>query len=201
MAERGPKFIFEGNDVCLDFINTKGRSIDLLGNCGDLADWLAEAGCIDPGTAERILSVTDSEGVEMLEKVREFRSKLKDVVRVISEGKPLRRSLIEPVNEILKKDSAYSNLILIDGKPRLISHCSSAILDPRLPIAQAAAELLTNKDHSLIRKCSNPECVLYFYDESKNHARRWCSMQRCGNRMKAALHYRRNKSGGSAGPV
>jgi predicted RNA-binding Zn ribbon-like protein len=34
---------------------------------------------------------------------------------------------------------------------------------------------------------------LQFYDASKNHSRRWCSMNACGNRMKAALHYRRSR--------
>jgi predicted RNA-binding Zn ribbon-like protein len=33
--------------------------------------------------------------------------------------------------------------------------------------------------------------VLFFYDTTKNHARRWCSMAFCGNRHKVAAHYRR----------
>ncbi|MEV0070883.1 MULTISPECIES: CGNR zinc finger domain-containing protein [unclassified Amycolatopsis] len=42
-----------------------------------------------------------------------------------------------------------------------------------------------------IRHCANPECVLYFYDVSKNGTRRWCSMSGCGNRAKSMRHYRR----------
>jgi hypothetical protein len=34
------------------------------------------------------------------------------------------------------------------------------------------------------RMCANPECLTVFYDRSKNHSARWCSMQSCGNRNK-----------------
>ncbi|RDI42529.1 CGNR zinc finger domain-containing protein [Nocardia mexicana] len=42
-----------------------------------------------------------------------------------------------------------------------------------------------------IKQCAHPQCVLYFYDTSKNGARRWHSMTTCGNRAKAARHYAR----------
>ena len=35
-----------------------------------------------------------------------------------------------------------------------------------------------------IRQCSASDCALVFYDESRTNNRRWCSMQRCGNRAK-----------------
>jgi predicted RNA-binding Zn ribbon-like protein len=63
-------------------------------------------------------------------------------------------------------------------------------------LAEAAARLLTEKDLTLVRRCENPACVLHFYDPSKNHRRRWCSMDICGNRMKVAAHYRRQREGG-----
>jgi predicted RNA-binding Zn ribbon-like protein len=63
-------------------------------------------------------------------------------------------------------------------------------------LAEAAARLLTEKDLTLVRRCENPACVLHFYDTSKNHRRRWCSMEICGNRMKVAAHYRRHRGEG-----
>ncbi|WP_371617030.1 CGNR zinc finger domain-containing protein [Streptomyces sp. NBC_00454] len=44
-----------------------------------------------------------------------------------------------------------------------------------------------------IRPCANPECILHFYDTSKNGTRRWCSMSGCGNRAKASRHYARHR--------
>ena len=51
--------------------------------------------------------------------------------------------------------------------------------------------VLCYADLALVKKCENPVCVLFFYDTSKNHSRRWCSMSVCGNRMKVAAHYQR----------
>ncbi|MFC6338820.1 hypothetical protein GIR22_03815 [Pseudomonas sp. CCM 7891] len=54
------------------------------------------------------------------------------------------------------------------------------------PLAEAAAVLLVEGDFDLIRTCEHPECVLWFYDRTKAHKRRWCSMALCGNRHKVA---------------
>jgi hypothetical protein len=34
------------------------------------------------------------------------------------------------------------------------------------------------------RICADPTCTTVFYDRSKNHSAKWCSMQSCGNRNK-----------------
>ncbi|MGD7007011.1 CGNR zinc finger domain-containing protein [Metabacillus sp. 84] len=44
-----------------------------------------------------------------------------------------------------------------------------------------------------IRKCNHEECRLYFVDTSKAGKRRWCSMELCGNRKKAAEFYSKKK--------
>ena len=41
--------------------------------------------------------------------------------------------------------------------------------------------------------CENPDCVLWFFDTTRNGMRCWCSMAVCGNRMKARRHYDRRK--------
>ena len=56
------------------------------------------------------------------------------------------------------------------------------------PIAEAIGDLICNADFRLIRTCGAPTCTLMFYDRTKGHARRWCSMSICGNRAKAAAH-------------
>ena len=195
MGEVEKKFIFEGNDECLDFINTeiieRGKRVDLLGDFDDLIDWLGEIGYIDPGTAERMLADGGYEREETLKKVKGLRAELRAIIEVLSGGKRLRQSHLLPITEVLKNEATYSSLILISGKAELITHSLSTRYDPLVPAAEAAAELLTKKDMLLVRKCMNPNCMLFFYDESKNHGRKWCSMGRCGNRSKAALHYKK----------
>jgi hypothetical protein len=35
-----------------------------------------------------------------------------------------------------------------------------------------------------LKECANADCRSVFYDRSKNHSGRWCSMAECGNRAK-----------------
>ncbi|MBB5785305.1 CGNR zinc finger domain-containing protein [Nonomuraea jabiensis] len=57
-------------------------------------------------------------------------------------------------------------------------------------LATAAVEFLAGPDRALVRTCQAPRCVLYFV---KEHPRQeWCSTG-CGNRARAARHYREHK--------
>lgn len=52
---------------------------------------------------------------------------------------------------------------------------------------------LNNLDEKRLKKCANPNCSHLFYDISKNNKRLWCSMNSCGNIMKARAFYARKK--------
>ncbi|NRQ30309.1 hypothetical protein HII36_00425 [Nonomuraea sp. NN258] len=60
-------------------------------------------------------------------------------------------------------------------------------------VAAAFADLMGERGER-VRKCANPECVLWFLDVSKNGSRRWCSMEACGNRAKVGRFHQRAKS-------
>ena len=60
-------------------------------------------------------------------------------------------------------------------------------------LAEAAADLLSNAAVHLVRRCGNPDCVLFFYDTTRNHRRQWCSMSTCGNLMKVRAFRRRHR--------
>jgi predicted RNA-binding Zn ribbon-like protein len=56
--------------------------------------------------------------------------------------------------------------------------------------AEEAIVLFSAGEQSQLRVCEGPDCGLYFV---KNHPRReWCSPA-CGNRVRAARHYRRHR--------
>ncbi|MCK4470533.1 MAG: CGNR zinc finger domain-containing protein, partial [Anaerolineae bacterium] len=59
------------------------------------------------------------------------------------------------------------------------------------PIVRSAAELLTSGDLRKVRQCAREGCDWLFVDASKNHSRRWCSMNMCGSRVKARRYYQR----------
>jgi len=55
-------------------------------------------------------------------------------------------------------------------------------------LAREAIELFAANPTDRIRECAADDCELVFYDESRSNNRRWCSMQRCGNRAKVRAH-------------
>jgi predicted RNA-binding Zn ribbon-like protein len=58
-------------------------------------------------------------------------------------------------------------------------------------VAEQSIQLLAGDQASTLRACHAPGCVLYFV---KSHARReWCSVT-CGNRARAARHYKRTRT-------
>jgi len=46
-----------------------------------------------------------------------------------------------------------------------------------------------------LKVCTNDACQWAFYDRSKNRSGRWCTMEVCGNRMKARAFRRRQGTG------
>ena len=65
-----------------------------------------------------------------------------------------------------------------------------------VPVARSAARLLSSADPARLRQCAAEDCVAWFLDTSKGGRRRWCSMERCGNRAKAARHRRKRGAAG-----
>ncbi|MCU1415184.1 MAG: zf-CGNR multi-domain protein [Microbacteriaceae bacterium] len=53
-------------------------------------------------------------------------------------------------------------------------------------LAREAVALFAAPDR--FHTCAADGCGLVFYDESRSNNRRWCSMQRCGNRSKVRAH-------------
>lgn len=56
-------------------------------------------------------------------------------------------------------------------------------------IALDAIELVGGGE--LLRVCAADDCGIRFVDRSPSGNRQWCSMRRCGNRIKARRHYAR----------
>ena len=65
------------------------------------------------------------------------------------------------------------------------------VLELIYPAAWSAAELLAGDDRQRLKCCD--ACGRLFIDRSRNRSRRWCDMQRCGNREKAR-RFRKTRS-------
>ena len=61
-------------------------------------------------------------------------------------------------------------------------------------VALDAVELLA-LDEGRLRRCEGPDCSLVFHDSSRPGKRRWCSTERCGNRVNTTTYRRRQTAG------
>jgi predicted RNA-binding Zn ribbon-like protein len=197
---RRKKFIIVGNHLSLDFVNTQvvedGKLKDLMTGYDDFIDWTQALGLLSPPQAQKRLKSPAShlESARIFEEVLEFRKVLRGMVEALSKEKPVSAATVNRVNALLK--NGYRRPVLIRTKNGFEKQLRSEFHNPiqlLTPIAESAADLLAYGNPAYIKKCENPACVLYFYDISKNHKRRWCSMTACGNRAKAAAFYDRTR--------
>ncbi|MFH8760363.1 ABATE domain-containing protein [Streptomyces atroolivaceus] len=81
----------------------------------------------------------------------------------------------------------------VEGVPtvRLLSAENDPSVRLLAALARAAIAFLTGPQGAQLRSCTAPRCVRYFV---KSHGRQeWCKPS-CGNRARAARHYRRKRS-------
>jgi predicted RNA-binding Zn ribbon-like protein len=71
-----------------------------------------------------------------------------------------------------------------DGKPRLEPDVAGVIGAMGRLVASLYAAM-QDESWARLRLCGSAQCRWAFYDRSKNHSSRWCSMTSCGNREKA----------------
>jgi predicted RNA-binding Zn ribbon-like protein len=64
-------------------------------------------------------------------------------------------------------------------------------------VARDAIDVLGGPRAARLKRCEGSRCALLFVDTSRSGRRRWCSMERCGNRAKVAAHRRRRKESDS----
>jgi predicted RNA-binding Zn ribbon-like protein len=172
-----------GDHSALDFLNTvlrvDGELVDSLQSDGDVLRWLSRAGW----PAEE--APANPRAASLLRAARALRETIRTLIEKRKAGK---RADVGELNAFLA--AARSHLQLVpnrDGSLQLnrrwIQRTPEEIL---APLAESAAELLATGDLNLVRRCEDAECVLWFYDRTKSHRRRWCSMATCGNRNKVA---------------
>jgi predicted RNA-binding Zn ribbon-like protein len=136
----------------------------------------------------------DDEGEKVFQQAQHLRQIVRTVAEKLSEAKPLSHATLDELSHYLGGNRCQR---IVKGADGYVLQVSIALNEPKSllwPIAESAADMLCHGDVALVKRCNNPACILYFYDTTKNHARRWCSMATCGNRMKAAAHYGRTRS-------
>jgi predicted RNA-binding Zn ribbon-like protein len=186
-------FLFISGRLCLDFVNTEimkdGQRTDLTPDWDAMKAWFTEAGLMEDTSRKE-------QEEAAVETALSLRTALRVMAQALSGGETVPQASLDTVNAVLAQNRGTRQVVRDEQtgsfQERFIND-SSGIAALLAPIAQDTVDLLCNGEHTYVRQCENPQCILFFYDTTKNHGRRWCRMNACGNRAKAAAHYQRRK--------
>jgi predicted RNA-binding Zn ribbon-like protein len=174
-------FRFGLGHVTLDFLATLGRPagdrIERLTDPSDLDRWIAEAG---------IAAAPRASG-QLLDDARELREAIRRVLDCARSGGRPRAADLRFVNEWARGPVAAPQIG--PGFER-VSVGPDPVTGALAHIARESVDLVTSPELARVRTCAG--CTLLFIDRSRPGTRRWCSMDRCGNRNKTT-HYRQKR--------
>jgi predicted RNA-binding Zn ribbon-like protein len=182
----GPVFRWLGEAPAIDLANTvmivrDDEAVDLLDSPQALRDWLKSEGSrfsaysFDP---------------EDLGEIREFRDETRDLLTALAEETQPPSRAIARVNAASAVAPVAPQLAAGPGGElrRADQSAESHSLDWLLgSLARSAIDLLTGTPPGRLKICRAPSCGMFFLG-----SRRWCCSA-CGNRARAARHYRRHR--------
>ena len=188
-----------GGELCLDFVNTVGahksdHPSDHLANYADLVAWSRHAGVLNQRTAHQLLEEAirrPTAAKTVFQRAIKLREALYRIFTAIAlDAAPLSADL-DRLNETLADVMPYARVVPTPAGFRW--GWSDQIGLDRMVwfIARSAADLLTTGNLERVSQCGDATCGWLFVDTSKNHSRRWCDMNDCGNRAKSHRHYQR----------
>jgi predicted RNA-binding Zn ribbon-like protein len=195
---------FGSGDLSLDFANTvdwhgSERPVETLVGFADLVAWGEQAGLVSAEFAKYLLQMqvkTPQETDRSYKAAIQLREALYRIFSHLYAGEPVLEADLELLNHVVRQAMSHLELASLDGTMQWIWSPDLDDINRILwPVARAAALLLTSDRVSLVRECEDDRgCGSLFIDQTKNHSRRWCSMESCGNRAKARRHYSRVKA-------
>jgi predicted RNA-binding Zn ribbon-like protein len=195
--------MFVAGDPALDFLNSVATPVDVpvdwLDDGEGLLSWLRQAQLVSAAALRKVRSQSRPEELDKVaEQARNLREWFRGFVR-----KHRGRSLtgddfkkLERLNRLLERDESFSQIAPAtsnEGKALELRvtrkwRSPEALL---FPIAEALARFVCSQNFTYIKACEGPTCTLFFADQTRSRARRWCSMAICGNRAKQAAHRHR----------
>ena len=190
-----------GSRLAVSFANVPAMPGDLPSESlswEDLIGFLEAARIISAERGAVLLDLTQSEpqtAQMLLQKAVRLRSALRQIFRAMVRKEPVGAAWVQRINEVLQITEGHDEVIADGDGWRIEFVARENGLEWLLAaIARSGAELLAGGADSPIRSCANPACGLFFYDTSRTHKRRWCSMSLCGNRSKVAAFAKRRQS-------
>ena len=187
-----------GNRLCLDFVNlpfTSGDPVAHTTSWLELIEFLTEKQIVSGARGNELSSLTQTDpkaAGRLLTQAERLGQGMRLAFRAMIRAGRIQPEWLESINEILRVTEGYDQLEWDGNSWRLGFVAKHPGLEWLLAaIARSGAELITEGARNGLEQCSNANCQLLFYDQSRTHRRKWCSMALCGNRSKVAAFARR----------
>ena len=127
-----------------------------------------------------------------LRRAKQLRELVYAIFRPIAEGGEPPADLLDRLRDAERDALSDARLAPADGAMRWTWPPPRDLADPLRPLAHSAVELLTSGPLEHLKVCGN--CRWLFLDQSRNHSRRWCSMEECGKQMKQRRFVERRRA-------
>ena len=187
----------------LDALNSRcapwGNDIEWWDNGESLMDWMLAAGLIDQGVIDTLHERCSAQALNRVaDQARDLREHFRELISRYA-GAPLTPAALADLAQIreqLPKDRQYMDVVATDNGEGIELRWQRKWEKPEqllAPLVEKMADILCSPQLLNVRNCEWPPCTLWFLDTTKNKKRRWCSMQVCGNRAKAAAHRAKKK--------
>lgn len=201
MPDSALGFSLIGGRLAIDFANLPSAPASGASNglsWEELIGFLRATRIVSSDRAEELLALTESDprsAFSLLNRAELLRDSLRLAFDALAKKQHIARERVEPINEVLRVTEGHEELIEASRSWQIEYVARESSLDWLLAaVARSAAELITEGEATRVRLCANSACSLFFYDNSRTHRRRWCSMSLCGNRHKVAAFARRHSS-------
>jgi predicted RNA-binding Zn ribbon-like protein len=186
----------------LDFVNTldyrydPDRLIDLLLSYERFLAFCRQSGVITATQKRKLLNgLNESDSQRALKKVIQLREALYFLILSAVHGRPPDESYLRTFNRFLAEGHVADEVV---WQGRRFSRRSRDVAErlggPLRQVVDAAMGLVCSSDIEKVSECRDQSCRWLFLDRSRNHSRRWCDMQLCGNRSKAKRFYARMRN-------
>ena len=177
----GQHWWFDSGSLALDFAYTGGldraggATWETVRDSDDLNGWLTE----------RFPEVAPTAGEREFTDARTLRSAIGRLAAQASAGERAEPDDIDIVNLFAAMPDIPP---VLPGGGRQAGRSNARPHQALGTVARDAVRLFGPEAGGRIRECSAEDCRLVYLDTSRSGNRRWCSMQRCGNRAKVRAH-------------
>jgi predicted RNA-binding Zn ribbon-like protein len=185
-----------GGSTWINLVNTTYISnkqvVDILLDPSRTFQWMEENNLLRESDA---LALENEELlVPLIDELHSLRHFCKVILSDLKQQGKLSLNTIEQLKRLVQQVKVSLAIVPKHENLKLVSEGITARDHVLYNIVYSIINTMDSFSIDRIKECEHQECILYFVDTSKSGKRRWCSMELCGNRQKAAEFYARKKN-------